>query len=165
MTLEILSIYNARVKQWASLLDRKNRDRTRLYMIEGVHLVQEALVYDVRIETLIFSLDKGLPAEIASRITKHIELIGVSETVLAKITDTVTPQGICAIVRMNDVTAERIVNHHRSLVIVIDGVQDPGNLGTIIRSADAVGASGILLGKGTVDLYNPKMFATSDSIV
>src|SRR5690606_15359385 len=53
-------------------------------------------------------------------------------------------------------TADDVVNHHRSLVIATDGVQDPGNLGTIIRSADAAGASAVLLGRGTVDLYNPK---------
>jgi TrmH family RNA methyltransferase len=125
-------------------------------MIEGTHLIQEALTYSVPMDTLIFSLDRGLPSEIAQLVTKEVELVGVSEAVLAKICDTVAPQAVVAVMRKTITKVEDILRKHRSLVMVIDGIQDPGNLGTIIRSADAVGASAIIIGKGTVDLYNAK---------
>lgn len=156
MTNDIVSVHNARVKQWSALSEKKHRDREGKYIIEGVHLVKEALINGVRIETLIFLADKGIPGEIAAHLRNNTETIAVSGAVLAKCTDTVTPQGICAIVCQSGISAEHILQNHRSLVMVIDGIQDPGNLGTIIRSADAVGATAVLLGEGTVDLYNPK---------
>lgn len=156
MTVEILSVHNNRVKQWSALQDRKHRDRENKYMIEGVHLVLEALTHSVPMETLIFSLDRGIPDDITQHLRLGVELIGVSEAVLSKICDTVSPQAVVAVIHKSKTEARDIVNHHRSLVMVIDGIQDPGNLGTIIRSADAVGASAVLLGSGTVDLYNAK---------
>jgi TrmH family RNA methyltransferase len=156
MSLEILSVHNGRVKQWAALQDRKYRDREHKYIIEGVHLVQEALTCSVPLETLVYSLERGLPREIAEGIPAKVEVVAVSESVLAKICDTVSHQGIVAIIRKSTLEAKEILEHHRSLVMVIDGIQDPGNLGTIIRSADAAGATAVLLGRGTVDLYNSK---------
>ncbi|MEX2416045.1 MAG: RNA methyltransferase [Paenibacillaceae bacterium] len=154
--MDILSVHNNRVKQWAALRDRKYRDRENKYIIEGIHLVQEALTYSVPMETLIFSLDRGLPDDVSQHLQAGVELIGVSEAVLAKICDTISPQAVVAIMHKSKTEVKDILDHHRSLVMVIDGIQDPGNLGTIIRSADAVGASAVLLGKGTVDLYNAK---------
>jgi len=165
VTVEILSVHNHRVKQWAALLDRKHRDRENKYMIEGVHLVQEALQYSVPMETLIFSLERGLPDDISPYLQQNVELIGVSEAVLAKICDTISPQAVVAVMPKSKTAEMDIISHYRSLVVVLDGIQDPGNLGTIIRSADAVGASAVLLGKGTVDLYNAKTIrATMGSI-
>ncbi len=156
MASEIVSVHNHRVKQWAALLDRKHRDRENKYMIEGVHLVQEALIYSVPMETLIFSLERGLPNDITQYLQMDVELVGVSEAVLSKICNTITPQAAVAVMHKSKTAVKDIINDHRSLVMVLDGIQDPGNLGTIIRSADAVGASAVLLGKGTVDLYNAK---------
>src|SRR5690606_880690 len=87
---------------------------------------------------------------------KRIDCVAVSEDIMERCTDTVTPQGVFAVVRKSAITIDDILTTHRSLVLVADGVQDPGNLGTMIRSADAAGASAVLLGKGTVDLYNAK---------
>ncbi|UUZ90316.1 RNA methyltransferase [Paenibacillus sp. P25] len=87
-----------------------------------------------------------------------VECLAVSEAVLAKCTDTQTPQPVFAVVPKPPWRPQQLLeaSRHSGLVVVIDGIQDPGNLGTIIRSADAVGATGVLLGRGTVDLYNPK---------
>lgn len=152
---------NPRVKLWASLLDRKNRDREALYLIEGIHLVKEALISGVLVETVVYSEERGLPEELEPHVNAlisqlRIGLFAVSEAVLAKCTDTVAPQPVFAVVRKAGISVERVLQQYHSLVVVVDGVQDPGNLGTIVRSADAVGASAVLLGKGTVDLYNPK---------
>jgi TrmH family RNA methyltransferase len=208
----ITSVQNPRVKAWSQLLDRKGRDKQQQFMIEGVHLVQEALASGAKMETLVFAEERQheLPAGLlAAAVSAGVECVAVSDAVLAKCTDALAPQAVFAVLpklqwRPQDLLrldaqgavgmaaesaaiaavalpgqganllpatqaqaasaatdlalAARILpaSAFASLVVVIDGVQDPGNLGTIIRSADAVGATGILLGKGTVDLYNPK---------
>ena len=153
----IRSISNPRVKQWVSLSERKYRDREKKYIIEGIHLVQEALLSGAAIDAICYAEERGMPAEIAAmEQLAGVEVVAVTEEIVTRCTDTVTPQAVFAVVRKPEVSAADIVRQHASLVIVTDGVQDPGNLGTIIRSSDAVGASAVLLGKGTVDLYNPK---------
>ncbi|MBD2861686.1 TrmH family RNA methyltransferase [Paenibacillus oceani] len=154
---KIESLQNPRVKLWAQLLDKKGRDKQGLYLVEGIHLVQEALRYDAGVETVLYSEERGLPAEIAACLNDGmVERIAVTEQVLIKCSDAQTPQPVIGIVRKSAKTIEQLLASPESLVVVVDGVQDPGNLGTIIRSADAVGAAGVVLGKGTVDLYNPK---------
>lgn len=156
MTICIQSATNPRVKHWASLLEKKHREREGKFLIEGEHLVQEALKSGAAIETIAYAEARGLPKSIADIIGDKIEQVAVSDAVLTRCSDTVTPQGVFAVVHKQMTSPLEILNHHRALVMVVDGVQDPGNLGTIIRSADAVGASAVLLGKGTVDLYNAK---------
>ncbi|MFC0215281.1 TrmH family RNA methyltransferase [Paenibacillus chartarius] len=167
MATEILSAQNPRVKEWAQLLERKGRDRQQRYLIEGPHLVEEALKYHAPVTTVVFSLDKGLPPGIREQgASAGIEWVGASEAVLAKLADTQTPQGIVAVVERTAAQAASLVGGagagngdgggRSPLVIVLDAVQDPGNVGTIIRGADAVGADAVVLGRGTADLYNPK---------
>ncbi|GIP31092.1 RNA methyltransferase [Paenibacillus sp. J2TS4] len=157
MTNEITSANNSRVKQWAQLLSKKGRDEQNKYVIEGTHLVQEALHSDEPVETILYSLDRELPTELQEwHGAGSTEWIAVTEAVLSKVTDTRTPQGIAAIVSKKELGAEPLLSQPDGLVVVVDGIQDPGNLGTIIRVADAAGATGVVLGRGTVDLYNPK---------
>ena len=82
----------------------------------------------------------------------------VTEEQMKKLTDTVTPQGILCIVRQPSYTMEDIINHpgHR-LIMILEDIQDPGNLGTIFRTAEGAGASGIIMTKGCADLFNPKV--------
>ncbi|MDF2924091.1 MAG: methyltransferase [Paenibacillaceae bacterium] len=188
--MEITSTSNPRVKQWSSLLNRRGREQHAAFMLEGIHLVQEALESGADVKTVLYSLDKGIPAELADYAAAgknrtpeaagsanlagknntsaaagsagknsafaSAEWIGVSDAVLAKCTETQTPQGVVAVCGTLSWTASQLLEQQDALVVVVDGVQDPGNLGTIIRTADAAGATGVLLGRGTVDLYNPK---------
>lgn len=161
MIKEILSVNNARVKQWAALAERKHRDRAGLYVIDGLHMVQEALACGAPVETVLFDIERGVPDSLSAYAAcGGAEWVAVSPAVLAKCADTVTPQSVCAVVRKREVGADELLPGSGAaapaLVVAVDGVQDPGNLGTIIRSADAVGATGVLLGRGSVDLYNPK---------
>jgi TrmH family RNA methyltransferase len=187
-TLNIVSVNNDRVKQWSRLLEKKGRDQQGKFLVEGTHLVIEAIRSGASIETIVYAEFRGVPQEIREAISAGdpaaghtYDWVSVSEEVLAKCTDAQTPQGIFAVVNKrsdtldvlwgcssdggglnNDAEGEvegaNIIKRtdHASLVVVVDGVQDPGNLGTIIRSADAVGATAVVLGRGTVDLYNPK---------
>jgi TrmH family RNA methyltransferase len=156
MHTEITSPQNPRVKEWAQLLERKGRDRQQRYLVEGPHLVEEALRSHAPVATVLYALSRGVPAGLQELAAPGIEWVGVSDAVLAKLADTQTPQGVLAVVEKVPVTADQFLRTSRSLVVALDAVQDPGNVGTIIRCADAVGADGVVLGRGCVDLYNPK---------
>jgi TrmH family RNA methyltransferase len=149
------------VKEWGQLLTRKGRDKLHKFIVEGSHLVQEALQSGADVESVVYLQDMPISREIERLLgmNSKAETVAVSEAVLAKCTDTETPQPIFAVVRKPEAGSGAWLLDklgEGELVVVVDGVQDPGNLGTIIRSADAVGAAAVLLGRGTVDLYNPK---------
>ncbi|MNI36959.1 23S rRNA (uridine(2479)-2'-O)-methyltransferase [compost metagenome] len=119
--------------------------------------MEEAIKAQAPIEVIMFNLDKERPNNLIDAAgSLDIEWIAVSQGVLEKCSDTQTPQGIIAVVQKQPLAVQDMLTFSDDLVVVIDGIQDPGNLGTIIRSADAVGAHGVILGAGTVDLYNPK---------
>lgn len=153
-----MSAQNPRVKEWAALLERRGRDKQGKYLIEGIHLVEEAVRSKAPIHAILYQIDKGCPQYLAEAAPDTaIEWIGVSQAVLEKCSDTKTPQGIIAVLNKAITDTESILAYTSdALVVVADGVQDPGNLGTIIRSADAVSAHAVILGRGSVDLYNPK---------
>jgi len=154
---ELTSASNPRVKSWSALLTKRGREEQGKFLLEGTHLTVEALKAEMPVQTVLFSLERGKPAELAAfSDAPGVEWVGVSDAILAKCTETQTPQGIVAVCGKIGQSAESVLSRKEGLVIAVDGVQDPGNLGTIIRSADAVGATGVLLGRGTVDLYNPK---------
>lgn len=159
---EIVSVQNPRVKEWQQLLERKGRERQGLFLVEGVHLVQEALRHAADVRVVAYSRERGIPEELSGFAAEagdggeQPEWIAVSEPVLTRCTDARTPQAVFAVVAKPSGAAPALLDLPDALVVAVDGVQDPGNLGTIIRSADSVGASGVVLGSGTVDLYNPK---------
>lgn len=156
--MDILSPQNPRAKEWAQLLEKKHRDKQQKYIIEGIHLVQEALRSGADVECVAFDVEQGIPGELSNMtdIGGEAQWIGVSAAVIAKCTDTKTPQPVFAVVRKQKAAIGELLARKNSLVIVLDGVQDPGNVGTIIRTADAAGADGVLVGRGSADIYNPK---------
>jgi RNA methyltransferase, TrmH family len=156
----ITSNQNSHVKEVKSLKQKKNRDELKLYFIEGERFLEEAVKERANIEKIMVSesyfknpSQRNLLKEIESL---RYEIFLVTDKLFNEISDTENPQGILAIVRMMEYDLERIYNNN-SFIIILDSIQDPGNLGTIIRTADAAGASGIIYSKGCVDLYNPKV--------
>lgn len=136
----ITSLHNERIKQIAKLSDRKERLATGKFLVEGEHLVQEALLAGV-CETVLTTSDQVYP----------VETIQVSDDVIRKCSDTTTPQGVIAVCHKKDA---RVSGHTR--ILALDGVSDPGNLGTLIRTAIAFGFT-LLVMENTVDPYNPKV--------
>ena len=156
--MEMTSLNNARVMKWTRLLQKKYRVLDKKYIIEGVHLLEEALRARASIECIAYDMTKGIPPTIQHYENEfpNIQWIGVSSSIVSKCTSTVTPQPIFAIVHMQKNVTQRLFLEQCSMVVVLDGVQDPGNVGTIIRSADGAGATAVVLGPGCADMYNPK---------
>ncbi|MBM7660598.1 TrmH family RNA methyltransferase [Bacillus mesophilus] len=149
---------NPQVKQWKKLQTKKERDKTGLFLIEGVHLVEEALKYKGNISEVLFTESFQMPHHWN---LDEVEVYIVAEEVLNEIGDTETPQGVAAICRKPSIDLERTTNS----VLLIDAVQDPGNLGTLIRTADAAGVDQIVIGEGTVDIYNSKVLRASQGSI
>ncbi|MFD0961170.1 TrmH family RNA methyltransferase [Paenibacillus chungangensis] len=154
----IASVQNERSKLWSSLLEKKHRDRQRRFLVEGIHLITEAAKNGAAVETVVYDEERGVPEELAKvrdRLNGKTEWISASRAVMKKCTGTESPPPIFAVVVKPNWSGETLYRSD-GLVVVLDNVRDPGNVGTIIRSADAVGADAVILGKGCADLYNPK---------
>lgn len=158
---EITSIQNPRVKEWSELLGKKGRDRQGRFLLEGIHLTVEALEAGIAVLTVLYRKEKGLPSELADLLPPGTEQIAVSAAVLAKVSDTETPQGVVAVAAKPTAADVSALMAADALIVAVDGLQDPGNLGTIIRTADAAGAGGIVIGPGSVDPYNPKVMRST----
>lgn len=151
----IVSLKNDKVKNWKKLHRRKDRESTKTFLIEGFHLVEEAKKSNWSIVEIIIREGIDLPDW-----CQQMNYTIVSNQVFEQITQTKSPQGIAAVVKMKE-ESNRIGNK----ILLIDSVQDPGNLGTIIRTADAAGFGGIILGDGTVDLYNDKVIRSTQGSI
>ncbi|MGM0215233.1 TrmH family RNA methyltransferase [Enterococcus sp. AZ109] len=148
---EIQSIKNPLIKETKKLQQKKYRTQTGTYLLEGFHLVQEAVNAGTDIQE-IFVNQRG-QREWSDWLEEHFPAYYlVSDEILKTLVDQPAPQGIVAVVRMSDQT----IDQYKGAWLLLDQVQDPGNVGTMIRTADAAGFSGVVLGEGTVDLYNPK---------
>ncbi|MDQ0230987.1 TrmH family RNA methyltransferase [Metabacillus malikii] len=154
----IESVKNQKVKQWKKLHTKKEREATGTYLIEGLHLVEEALKTKEIIRDLIISTEVSLPSHWN---VDDLSVKLVTKEVMKTISDTEAPQGVAAICEMKPSASSD--NWER--ILLIDSIQDPGNLGTIIRTADAAGVDGIVLGDGTVDHYNSKVIRSSQGSI
>ena len=150
---EIRSKDNRIVKRCEQLSMRKYRDQFGLYLIEGENLLAEAVKNHARIETVLLreGCQKSLPQQVADRTFL------LDAGIFDKLAQTVTSQGILAIVVKEAARKEDFINLPGSNFIVLDRLQDPGNIGTILRTADAAGYKLAILMKGTADVYAPKV--------
>lgn len=149
----ITSLKNPKVTAWKALKDRKGRRESGCFLVEGRKMVEEALASSFDVETVLVQEGMELPDGLTMPVYE------LPAHVLAAVCDTKTPQGIAAVVRMKEQSA---LGKH---IVVLDGVQDPGNVGTIIRTADAAGLDGVLLSTQCADVFSPKVLrATMGSI-
>lgn len=151
----ITSMQNPHVKDWIKLHSKKYRTRTQSFLIEGFHLLEDAINSGWQIDTVIVQDGVTLPDWLS-----QLKLVTVSQQVFTAISQTETPQGVAAVLKIP--ATQPITGNH---LLLIDQVQDPGNLGTMIRTADAAGFSQVILGKGTVDMYNDKVLRASQGSI
>lgn len=144
----IQSRQNPKIKVVRSLLTVKGRKASGFHLIEGTRLVQDAYSSGAIIEELFLS------EEYENQDWPGIPVSRVSKDVLESITDSKTPQGIAAVIRTPN--SQPPETYQGSFLLLLDGIQDPGNLGTILRSADAFGVHGVFLSSDCTDPYSPK---------
>jgi len=150
--LEIESKNNNLFKEIKKLKEKKHRIKSNKYLIEGLRFVEEAIKSKVSIDSIIFTESfKEKNPELFLKINENIKLIQMNEALLKQLCSTENPQGIVGVINMQNKELKS-----GELVVLVDKVQDPGNMGTIIRTAHAAGAAGIVMTKGTVDIYNDK---------
>ncbi len=133
-----------------------------LVAIEGVKTIDEAIRSGLRVHAVTFSESGAVRAEhLLPQIPKAAEAIVVEDDIFKSIVETRTPQGVAALVEFKPHTFESILSVNEPLLVIAHGLQDPGNLGTITRTAEAFGAAGLILCEGTVSRYNAKAIRAS----
>lgn len=165
----ITSENNPLIKDIKSLKIKKYREQNRLFFIEGIKFIEEALTSDEDIKSIIISETVQKDGKIQGIIHKikqkerKTRLYSVPDNILKQLSDTETPQGIIAVVKMKNYDLVEIMNRNKknNLFVILDAVQDPGNMGTIIRTADAADFDAIIATKGCVDFYNPKVLRST----
>ena len=154
----ISSKENELIKHIKKLKDKKERDLSNEYLIEGVKLIKEAIQEKAKIKQIIVCDEceklEAIPQELTYEIAKY-DCIYVTKKIYSYITEVKTPQGILAIIEKQ--SNENDIDYNQDIIIALDGIQDPGNLGTILRTVDSVGLTQILVSKDTADCYNPKV--------
>ncbi len=167
MIHSITSSQNPYIKEIKSLKHKKYRDQTGKYLIEGFKIIEDALTVNADIESIIIDDNMKQTKEI-QRIcnaanNKNINIFSVSPKIISEISETVTPQGILGILLFKKLQIDKKKLHNMQTVCILENIQDPGNLGTIIRTADAAGIDSVVLLNGCVDLYNPKVIRSTMS--
>lgn len=159
---KITSKDNEFIKHIRKLKDKKYRDIHNEYIIEGVKLVQEAIQEKAVIKQIVLCDDcektENISKELMYEIAKQ-ECIYVTNNVFKYLTEVQTPQGILAVIEKNNKNKE--IDYNQDIIVALDDIQDPGNLGTILRTVDSVGLVQILVSKGTADGYNPKVIRST----
>ncbi len=133
--------------------------------VEGVRIVEEAIRSGLHLRAVLFSRSGQARAErLLPQLADRVETLLLPDKLFTGVVPSQTPQGVAALVQVKNFVLEDLLSagdHDSALVVAVAGVQDPGNLGTILRSAEAFGASGVLLGENTVSAYNSKVVRAS----
>lgn len=155
----ISSTSNAQIKNIIQLQNKaKVRNKQKCFVVEGSRIFSEVPIEEV----IKVYVSEGFYNKAEDSLKQKISASDyevVDDEVFRKISDTITPQGVLAIVNQRNTMLEDIVNNCNSdsLYLILEDIQDPGNLGTIVRTAEAAGVTGIIMSKNTVDIYNSKV--------
>jgi RNA methyltransferase, TrmH family len=154
----VISDANPRLHAARQLTRRRGRQETDLFLAEGVQAVREALRHpDVVVEVFATAQAQQRYGDVLAGVT----VLEVSPRAAATLSETVTPQGLVAVCRRVDIPLSRALAHQPQLVAGLVTVTDPGNAGTVLRTADAAGANAVVLAGASVDIYNGKAVRAS----
>ena len=154
--MELLSsLKNPKVLAWRSLKDKKGREEQDAFLVEGVRMVRDALAAEVPVRAVLLREEDHPALDLPPDVPVYL----LPGHVFQAVCDTKTPQGIAAVL------ARSVREARGAKLVALDDVQDPGNVGTILRTADAAGFDGALLSQGCADLFSPKVLrATMGSV-
>ncbi len=162
----ISSSKNEKVKSIVALSKhRKNRTETGLFTVEGLRIAADTVKSASKLIEKIVVSESFLKSRAweeyrefdGSGFPENYPVMAVTDSVFASMSETVTPQGIMCVVRQPVYTYESMTAQERIKLLILEDIQDPGNLGTMIRTAEAAGVNGIIMSKGTVDIFSPKV--------
>ncbi len=159
--IRLTSVNNDKVKYFLSLLDKKVRNKEKKYLIEGYHLVEEASKTPF-LEAIITTDEENFTK--FSKVNKYL----VTMPIIEKISGTKNPQNILGLVRMqeNDISnIHKLIKQQNVKLLLLDEINDPGNLGTIIRTTAALDYDGIIMSNNTVDMYNDKVLRSTQGVI
>ncbi len=146
------------VKRFRKLGRRTHRDRFGLFMVEGLSLIQEGLDSGARLKELVYVDAKAEEAAyVRNRLEEPVPTHEISRPLMEWISDVVTSQGIVGAMEQIDASGVETLGQDLTLLLVADQVRDPGNMGALLRIADAAGVDAFVMTAGCVDLYNPKV--------
>lgn len=171
----ITSLQNDQVKHVVSLQKSKGRKEYGEYLIEGKRFVQEAFLRKAKVKKIFYCSEEKDSSSDNFRLIQAVTILSlvnssiklglpveeVTEVVMRKMSATEEPQGIIAIVEKDEFNWQDVIIDNRAIILILDRIQDPGNLGTILRTALAANVRHVILTEGTVDLYNPKVLRSS----
>ena len=160
----ITSTSNAKVKSLVNLKKkRKERDKENVFLVEGIRMFREVpadKLKEVYVSESFYKKERELVDLIAKKSGLRAEIL--SDNVFSHVSDTMTPQGVLCVVEQMNYTLENVLsNGEVPHLMVLDNLQDPGNLGTIVRTAEGAGVTGVIMSKETVDIYNPKVIRST----
>lgn len=159
---EITSKENSVIKHIVKLKEKKYRKEFGEYIVEGAKIVKEAIEENAKIRYIIIdenAKSNDLIEKHLKQYLENIDYIQVPNNIFKIISDVEQPQGVLAVIEKNN--KNNNVDYSSDLILALDDIQDPGNLGTIIRTADSVGLTQILISKGTADPYNSKVIRST----
>lgn len=159
----ITSTSNQQMKQVSALLKKsKERRNTKTFVVEGPRMVIEAPIEKLKAVYVAETFENNkenlsILRELKAKCDKAKAIYEVvADNVFKSVSDTQTPQGIMAVVTMPEYSMEQLLNGEKTHLLLLESIQDPGNLGTMVRTGEGAGVTGIIMNKTTVDLFNPK---------
>ena len=152
----ITSRQNTLIKKIAELKQKKTRQEQQLFIVEGKRSLEEALASDWVLQELFCLEDASQACRNLMALLPDSQCHLVTTEVMAKLADTTTPQGVLGVMQMRQASLAPLLTK-QGLILALDGVRDPGNVGTIIRTADAAGLAGVILLEECADIYSPKV--------
>lgn len=154
-----------KLKEIFKLKAKKFRREKQRFAVEGMRSIKELLNSSWQVELLLYSASSENNAMAKSILQKArqkgIFAERVEQKILEKISDTITSAGMICITKTKNISEEEFLKGTPKTILALDGVKDPGNLGTLIRTADAAGIDGVILSENTVELYSPKVVRSS----
>jgi len=168
--LYIQSRYNDQIKNLVRLRERKHRNRQESFLVEGLRELSYAVKSDYSL-TALYYCPEHFPTEQHAQLIHDIrsrqetQLVRVSKEVFAKATYRESPDGILAIARQGSHTMQKLRLSPSPILLILEGIEKPGNLGAILRSADGAGADAVILVDCMLDLYNPNVIRASQGLI
>ncbi len=157
--MTITSKDNETIKHIKKLKEKKYREEYHEFIVEGIKMIEEAIQEGAKIKSVIICEDCKTQGCISNELMYEIaklNCIYVAEKIFNTITDVINPQGIMAVIEKSEIK-ENIIDFSENVSLLLDNIQDPGNMGTILRTADSLNMKQIIVSKGTADIYNLKV--------